>query len=1049
MKIDYDDIILFYYECYEPGKLSPYKSGQFTLRQFLYGGKKGMYCDKIDALRTEEYHSAAYNKIKEELPLVWLCGRSDSGYRRLSDITKKYNIFTIDIDRKDNKKLFDENGIEVVKYDMFRQIDSCFCAMLSAGGQGIVLYLLLDDNLNKSNQEQYFKYWEKVFGDAGIKIDDDAKDILTRARFVSYDKNILIRDEVEPFKLPDTFISSYKKKERKKDDVDIANINSSADIAYLDSKRRYLYCYTLKELFGKEQAETLAKKIYDMFYNGTSDKQEAYKHIEASCKNDTSYIDNVIYRELEVLGIVKETKKAISLEENEYLYDKKDDILDFFSFGINMMDSPPGTGKTEFWNQLKRETNYRICVIEPYTSVVEGKYDKDITNIAAGLGNFIDNEAEYTAANYLKFTIGQLKSMNRYDFIVIDESHLIGMQKYRADDVLSFIDALNSYIEKYPDSKIILQTGTPSNEDFFFEIKKKLVIDKKLKKFVQIHYTHSMIYDKTEENDNGVIVDKYKDNVLDVVMHYTKLYRDEGRKVFIYWGTGGIDKMKAFKEAQKKLNSENVAIYHKKNTGSEDMEYITKNKMMGKYDILMTSCYFNVGCDLNDECATAIIIIGNNPYQEDEQTIGRFRKSNNIKVNIIVDDTKIPNVDVSKLLEHEIGKGIILNKTKDFRNKSIINRYSANEYVKLKAYINCSEFYFSNLKRKFDFYKSKGYSLVNEIEYNEEGNYYEILENTEKGLMPMLYLIDNKDDVLRKEIKKRSNNIRQIKNKIYNILLNDPNSIDLYSMLDANIDKPKLNDWIEAILMIKNHYDLKELLNTVDKKIVLKLSKKKMNDLIHLKINIEQNKCDFVEYEIIKKLISIYDNIKDKKLIDVYIILHYCIWCMYYEENNDFTYDIVNRLAYPVFNQWSDKIKNILAVQKEVREYILNFKKVEVIDNNSASYMFLKDVIEIECNLKKIDDITELYKNKWIHKTYYMEFIKRTINFRYGKAKEEAGSLGGKKGGKIGGKIGGKKGRRIKIGGVVYDTVKDAAEKLGITRDGLYKRLKKQAEQKT
>ena len=55
-----------------------------------------------------------------------------------------------------------------------------------------------------------------------------------------------------------------------------------------------------------------------------------------------------------------------------------------------------------------------------------------------------------------------------------------------------------------------------------------------------------------------------------------------------------------------------------------------------KYDVLLSSVYFGVGNDLNDEQDACVIIVGNNTWQEDIQAIGRFRNSKHIDVSIIL-----------------------------------------------------------------------------------------------------------------------------------------------------------------------------------------------------------------------------------------------------------------------------------------------------------------------------------------------------------------------------------------------------------------------------
>lgn len=1039
--IEYDNILLYYYNSEiinNTVKRHIKNDGIFTLRQFL-NCKKGDYSfiEDINELRNKEYHSKEYNDIKNKLPLFWIGAKSLSGYRRKSDITQSYNIFSIDIDYKDNTELFDENGIDVIKYDLWYEIPSCFCAMKSCGGSGLVLYLLLD-NVTPRNEKQYFAYWKQTFNNAGINIDEQTKDILTRARYISYDSDILMKDEVEPFKLPETFIKEYRN--TKKQEIENYEINSKADIKYLDNVRRYKYCYTLKKLFGKETAERITKEVYDLFYNGVSDKSEAYHHIEASCHNDTEYIDDNIYKELIVLGIIKDNIETdgntlnIKLNENEsgneWMYDRKDDIINFLENGVNMIISPTGTGKTEFWNQLSKNDKKRICVVEPFTSVVDGKYDKNTTNIAAGIGKHIDDTSQYTATNYLKFTMAMEHNMNKYDYLVIDESHLIGTQDYRAESLIEFIKAVNKYIELYPDAIVILQTATLSNEDHMFDIKKNINIIKNQRKFVQIHYTTSKVCCKTDKNG----YETYESNIIKTIMFYTKMYINEHRKVYIYWGSGGINNMKVIQECENNVEKLNFAIYHTRNKGNDDMNYINDNRMIGKYNGLMSSCYFSVGCDLNDADNAAIIIVGNNPYQEDEQVIGRFRKSKNIKVNIII-DTNVgivkPNVD--KLIELEISKANIINSTKEHRHNSLIKKYTADDMIYMKAFMQCSKYYFSDLNRKFNFYKDRNYNVVNILDLYFENNElkYDIKENTHDGIMPVVYLIDYKDETLKQVIQNRKSLINELKKDVLNELLYN-NKYDVSLMFDAAKDKPTFLDWLEAIYMIQNHYNISKFIDEVSDGAILKMSKSKMNDLIRFKIKIEKNETDIVEKDLIERLFEIYDELEDKTLIEVYYIIFYCYWCMWYEKNNNFTYDMMKtKLNYPVFKEWKTCINNIVKVNPEIRNFILGYKSVDEIDTESPSYIFLKDVIEAT-NINNTKKVYEIFSNRYINQSYYKYFVESQIKFRFAKDKEEVSKSSGKLGNC----------RQIVIDDIVYESVTDAAKKLNLSRKAIYHRLK-------
>ena len=1042
--IDYDNILLYYFNHNEKtGRPNAHYDGQFTLRQFLNCEKgNDSYVGIIEELRSKEYHSNEYNALKKKLPLFWIFGKSMSGFRRKNDVTTSYNIFSIDIDKQDNTELFGKYGIETIKRELFYSIDSCFCAMLSAGGQGIVLYLLLDD-VNIHNEKMYFDYWVDAFKKNGLNIDTQTNDIISRARYISYDENILIKDEVEPFSIPEGFrLASIREEDRNlKDDANVV-LNTVRDIQYLDSTRRYQYVHTLMTIYTPEKAVELTKKIYDFYYNGTSDKKEAYDHIEASAKQNKKRKYDNIWRELQLLGIVEDSEQNefrldINLKQgeegNQWLYDRKDDILSFLKPGINMMVAGTGNGKTEFWNQIADRNEgdiwnpYKegrdVCVVEPFNSVVDGKYDKTKTDIAAGEGKFIKNGSHYTATNYAKF----VKWVNdgnfsKFDYLVIDESHMIGTETYRAEDMVEFVNAVKKYTEKYPDAVVVLQTATPSNEDWFFDdICCEIHVHKDTNKKVSIHYTINRVYKGIDKNTGDEI---YENSIIDTIKYYAKQYIEEGRKVYIYWGDGSINNMKNYQKAEDMLGNFKAAIYHKKNEGNEDLEYIKSNRMMGSYDILMTSCYFSVGCDLNDDCKAAVIIIGNNTYQQDEQVIGRFRKSKDIIVNIILDKCSIPKIDVSKLLESEEYNAKALNNSKAARGHSIIRRYSKDSNLKQVAYIKCSKYYFSDIARKFNFYKEMKYKILNnyEICINEEDNLltYDITEQYDGKNITVVQIIKDVDEVIKKAIKQNRKEQNTTIENIYSILI-DKDNIDIDSYIHSSKSQPKLNEWLKAIKTLKNHYDLPHMLNKIPKKTMLKLSKKKLNTLLSWKTKMEKNEDDKVESQLINMICKRYDEINDKNDIRIYIAVAYCYWCMYNHENIDSTYDLAGRLSFPVYKEWRSRVMDIVKVDKDVRNYIVNYKEKHGDIVFDETYEFLKDILTLEPDNTK--EAYDIFKNKFIHSSYYSRFLDLQVRQIIKGMVERTGQ------------------KEIKVRGMIFGSVEEAIKELNVSKRTIYREM--------
>jgi hypothetical protein len=116
--------------------------------------------------------------------------------RTTNNVIQYNNIMCIDVDEEDNKVLFAKYDIEYVKQKIF-ELNFVYCVCLSCRGKGFYFIVPIPDSkdINVYYTSMYYKL--KKYG---INIDRHCKDI-TRIRFGSYDKNILIKrdSEIEVF----------------------------------------------------------------------------------------------------------------------------------------------------------------------------------------------------------------------------------------------------------------------------------------------------------------------------------------------------------------------------------------------------------------------------------------------------------------------------------------------------------------------------------------------------------------------------------------------------------------------------------------------------------------------------------------------------------------------------------------------------------------------------------------------------------------------------------------------------------------------------------
>ena len=227
-----------------------------------------------------------------------------------------------------------------------------------------------------------------------------------------------------------------------------------------------------------------------------------------SCFYAPSSVDPII---LEKYGFVLDKNKFyIHLKssdegQEEWLGDKIPEILSKCKTGINLLIAPTGVGKTRAWidyNKAKLEDviNFNadhksILIVEPLNSIIDTKYDKDEVFVVNKSKQFAINDNLYKmyVTNFNKFlNNGEVRQdlidfFGNFEFIVIDESHIIIKDGYRSDVLIPFVDAINK-ISEY--TKVILQTATPMEEDKIFDIATTITVDKKLDKKIKYIYRY-------------------------------------------------------------------------------------------------------------------------------------------------------------------------------------------------------------------------------------------------------------------------------------------------------------------------------------------------------------------------------------------------------------------------------------------------------------------------------------------------------------------------------------------------------------------------------
>lgn len=525
-------------------------------------------------------------------------------------------------------------------------------------------------------------------------------------------------------------VSEPEINERAEFKVESIKIRKEYEAHYQD---RFYIITALKKYIGdKEEARKIWYQLCDHFtlYDNhtTREFKNQLDNMWDKVKAETGKI-----QVLKKYGININTNNLhIYLNDNEYLGDVSSTILSSLSNGINLVIAAPGVGKTELWKSLAEEwsnpmnlwQHKPILVIEPMNSIVSNKYDNETFLKAIGSKKIkSDNGISAVVTNY-NHCINKKeneflplenpdKFFEPFELVVVDESHILMKDKFRSDVLIPFMETLN----RCKNTKIVIQTGTPMFEQSTLQIKKTIEVHKQSKQNVKV------IWREVQE-------DKF--NIAQLIC-ITKYYVTNGRKTYIYWNNAPLNQLKFLQN----MCEDHVMIYHKRASGDDDMNTIENEHKLGKYNIFSSSVYFGVGNDLNDEIEkAAVIIVGNNPWQEDVQALGRWRNAKDIEMCIIIRpeekeeyEKTIDNpASFSRLMKRYVWK--YEQEWNDFRNreKSIIIRGASwaikdKWYIDYLAKIGASSDYSVQTKVKIEEFEKRGYDVrktIKPLETNKE-----------------------------------------------------------------------------------------------------------------------------------------------------------------------------------------------------------------------------------------------------------------------------------------------------------------------------------------
>ena len=339
---------------------------------------------------------------------------------------------------------------------------------------------------------------------------------------------------------------------------------------------------------------------------------------------------------------------TIVLNDNEYLGMRQNEIINSLKlYKINLIESAPNTGKTEFFKHLAK--THRVCLVIPFTSTIESKIEND-ESIRENFDVFYGKkhisslkQGRSAVMTFDKFSQMSKEQYTSFDYIVVDESHLLFVSTYRLDVVSDVVENSRTYLlndnsveekteqmfesfveifktiepveETNTFTKFIMMTGTITGDvDYWrhYDILNYIKVEKKhpYHKQFDIHIT------KTAETAYSKMVDDIAENIR------------QGKKVIHPTNNGDIYAKQIVALVEEKLQRTIVYDYYKRRNENERfVRNINEKTTVDSLELLFCSDYLSVGVDIKDTNEFAVVYDTKFGAEEIEQFNNRLRST--------------------------------------------------------------------------------------------------------------------------------------------------------------------------------------------------------------------------------------------------------------------------------------------------------------------------------------------------------------------------------------------------------------------------------------
>ncbi len=412
---------------------------------------------------------------------------------------------------------------------------------------------------------------------------------------------------------------------------------------------RYNICNTLASLYGNE-ALPIAHYVLDSKECGNEGEINSFFSCALANKKEPSKLGVEMLRKLGIIKTVKKELKeiietdyrrgirqaiestiennlgepVIALQEGEFLGHYRDKIFNelITNEAINLLDSPPNTGKTHLIKQLAKDC--RVLLVEPFISVINNKIKNDqeiVDNFDIYYGSEDISKLEYgrnAVMTFDKFSRSSFEKLSKvFDYIVIDESHLLFNSSYRIEATSQAIRKLKNlfYISQNDpfSAKIIMMTGTVTGEKFYFGE----------------DLNHIIVSKKSQEKSMEFIIGGDNLDCLTCLAYTSAKLLEDNYRLIIPTNKGDIysEKLVGMIEYLLKRNVK-YGYYKRSNLEQDICKLINVDATVGDFEIVFCSNYLSVGVDIVDtDKKFASIFYGPFAGYEIEQFNARIRKT--------------------------------------------------------------------------------------------------------------------------------------------------------------------------------------------------------------------------------------------------------------------------------------------------------------------------------------------------------------------------------------------------------------------------------------